>query len=90
MEQESAILEIYKSIQQNKGTSSEYDKLRKEAIELRNEFENDLNKEQKEQLDTLLEHRTLMEEVECREFFIEAFIIATKIMTEVFYNKDKE
>lgn len=88
MEQESAILEIYKSIQRDKETSPEYNRLRRKAIEFRDEFENDLDPEQRKALNELIEQRTVMEEVECREYFIEGFVVATKIMTEVFYKDE--
>ena len=88
MDKESEILEIYKRVQEGKGVSAEYEKERRKSLRLREELENDLEPYQREMLNNLIEQRTIAEEVEMKEYFIEAFKIATRLMTEVFAKDD--
>ena len=85
---DSAILELYNQAQAQHETSPEYKKLQREFIRLKDELENDLDPEQKKLLDRLMELKSEMSSIECQEFYTEAYILATRIMTEVYYNEE--
>ena len=85
---ESIIVEIYKEVLATKNMSHKYNKLRKKCIKHRSEFENNLTKEQRKQLENLIEERTVMDELELREFFIEGFKQGVKKLTEMLCNKE--
>ena len=84
---ESIIVEIYKEVLATKHLSHKYNKLRKKCIKHRSEFESNLTKEQREQLENLIEERTVMDELELREFFIEGFKQGVKKLSEMLCNK---
>ena len=84
---ESTIVKIYKEVLATKHTSHKYNKLRRKCIKHRSEFECNLTEEQKEQLENLIEERTVMDEVELREYFIEGFKQGVKILSEMLCNK---
>lgn len=83
MPNESTIIDIYDKVLQDKNTSPEYNRLRRKCIEQRDKFETNLTEEQRKELDDLIEERTIMDEVELREFFIEGFKRGAKIISEV-------
>lgn len=84
---EGTIVKIYKEVLATKHTSHKYNKLRRKCIKHRSEFECNLTEEQKEQLENLIEERTVMDEVELREYFIEGFKQGVKILSEMLCNK---
>lgn len=85
---DSAILELYNKTQDEHETSPEYKKLQREFIRLKDELDNDLDPHQKKLLDKLIELKNEMASIECQEFYTEAYILATRIMTEVYYNEE--
>lgn len=88
MKDNSAILELYNKTQDEHETSPEYKKLQREFIKLKDELDNDLDPHQKKLLDKLMELKNEMYNIECKEFYTEAYILATRIMTEVYYNEE--
>lgn len=84
---ESTIVEIYKEVLATKHMSHKYNKLRKKCIKHRSKFESNLTEEQREQLENLIEERTVMDELELREFFIEGFRQGVKKLSEMLCNK---
>lgn len=85
---DSAILELYNNAQDKLETSTTYKKLQHQFILLKDELDNDLTPEQKNLLDKLMELKNEMASIECQEFYTDAYITATKIMTEVFYHEE--
>ena len=89
MEQQSVLQELYDKIEE-KGTSPEYDKIRRKSIEHRQIIEKYLTEEQKQELDILMEIKNEMAYQESKEYFIIGFTLATKLMIEVFHNKEDQ
>ena len=85
---DSAILELYNMAQDQHETSPTYKKLQHQFISLKDELDNDLTPEQKNLLDKLMELKNEMASIECQEFYTEAYILATRISTEVFYHDE--
>ena len=90
MEQDSALLKLYDKIEQDRETSTEYNKLRRKSIEYRDIIEKYLTEEQQQELDILMTLKNDMAYQESKEYFIIGFTLATKLMTEVFYNKEDQ
>lgn len=90
MEKENAILELYEYVQMNKTSSKEYSRKQRKFIEAKEEFDKHLIDEQKEQLEILLELCGDMHGQEFQEYFIAGYTIATRLMAEVFINKNEE
>ena len=90
MEKESAILELYEYVQMNKTSSKEYSMKLRKFIEAKEDFDKQLIDEQKEQLEKLLELCGDMHGQEFQEYFIAGYTLATKLMAEVFINKNEE
>ena len=88
MPKESIIEELYNRMVQEEEPSTEYKKEKSRNTQLRDELEMTLTDKQKEQLNILIESRTVMEDIDCKEYFSKGFKIAIKIMTEVFYKED--
>ena len=88
MEKESSILELYEYVQMNKTSSKEYSRKLRKFIEAKEDFDKQLIDEQKEQLENLLELCGDMHGQEFNEYFIAGFTLATKLMAEVFVNKN--
>ncbi len=89
MEKESAILELYEYVQMNKTSSKEYSMKLRKFIEAKENFDKQLIDVQKEQLEKLLELCGDMHGQEFKEYFIAGFTLATKLMAEVFINKNE-
>lgn len=87
MIKESTILEMFDQVEMEKTTSKEYKKLLHRYCDLRETFETKLNEEEKKELDEFITIFEDMGTMEMREFFIDGFTIAVKIMTEVFYKQ---
>lgn len=89
MEQPSALLELYERIEQDKSTNAEYNRIRRKSIELRDIINKRLEQDQREQLDQLMTYKNDMANEECKDYFIEGFSLATRLMIEVFYKEDQ-
>ena len=87
MIKESTILEMFDQVEMEKTTSKEYKKLLHRYCDLREKFETKLNEEEKKELDEFITIFEDMGTMEMREFFIDGFTKAVKIMTEVFYKQ---
>lgn len=87
MENKSTILELYAKVQQDKETNTEYKRLLRKSIELRSLIDQNLTKEQKDDLDKLMTLKNDMSEQECQDFFCEGFKLATNLMIETLYNE---
>ena len=90
MEKESAILELYEYVQMNKTSSKEYYMKLRKFIEVKEDFDKQLIDEQKEQLEKLLELCGDMHGQEYQEYFIARYTLATRLVTEVFIDKNEE
>ena len=90
MEKESAILELYEYVQMNKTSSKEYSMKLRKFIEAKEDFDKHLIDEQKEHLENLLELCVDMHGQEFQEYFITGYALATRIMAEVFIDKNDE
>lgn len=88
MIKESTILEIFDQVQMEKTISKEYKKLLHKYCDLRENFETKLNEEEKKELSELSDVFEDMGTIEMREYFIDGFSIAVKLMTEVFYKQN--
>ena len=90
MEQPSTLLELYERIEQDKPTNAEYNRIRRKSIELRDIIDKRLQEDQKEELDQLMTYKNDMANEECKDYFIIGFTLATKLMIEIFYNKEDQ
>lgn len=81
-------MELYEYVQMNKTSSKEYSRKLRKFIEAKEDFDKQLIDEQKEQLENLLELCGDMHGQEFNEYFIAGFTLATKLMAEVFVNKN--
>ena len=89
MEQPSALQELYEKIEQDKETNAEYNRIRRKSIELRDIIDKRLQEDQKEELDQLITYKNDMANEECKDYFIEGFSLATRLMIEVLYKEDQ-
>ena len=55
---------------------------------LRDQFNKEITSEQQAELNILLQIKTDMEITTARDFFVEGFKVATKLMAEVLYKKE--
>lgn len=83
-----AILELYNNAQDQHETSPAYKKLQREFIRLKDELDNDLDPRQRSLLDRLMELKNEMASIECQEYYTEAYVLATRIMSEVYYHEE--
>ena len=81
------ILELYYKLAGDKRTSIEYKELSRKQVKAKLEFEQSIEEEKSKQLEQLLNITYDMSEIENKEWFIEGYKIATKIMAEV-YNRN--
>ncbi len=88
MAENNTILELYYRIAGDKRTSFEYKELSRKQGKAKIEIEQAIEESQRKQLEQLLNITYDMSEIENKEWFIEGYKIATKIMTEV-YNRNK-
>lgn len=88
MEKESAILELYQVIRQDKLNSNEYTRILRKFNTHREELDKKLDKQCSEELENVLQLMQEMDTQETKEYFIEAFSLATRLMTEVYYKED--
>ena len=90
MEQQNALIELFERIEQDKETNHEYKRLQRKSIELREIIDKRLQEDQKEELNTLMTLKNDMTSEECKDYFIEGFSLATRLMIAVFYHKEDE
>lgn len=88
MKEESYIEALYDKVQQETTTTPEYKRLLRQCIETRENLEKQLNKNQREQLQKLIDIMNNMCSEETLKLFKDGFKIATKIMTEVYSEED--
>ena len=88
MEQSSALLDLYERIEQDKPTNAEYNRIRRKSIELRDIIDKRLEQDQREQLDQLMTYKNDMANEECKDYFIEGFSLAIRLITEAFYKEE--
>lgn len=88
IEQESVILMLYEKVEQEMSSSNEYEEQISKFNILRDQFNKEITPEQQAELTILLQVKTDMESTTAKDFFIEGFKLATRLMTEVFYKED--
>ena len=88
-EQESVILALYEKTEQEMSCSKEYKEQISKFNILRDQFNKEITSEQQTELNILLQIKTDMESTTARDFFVEGFKVATRLMTEVFHKEDK-
>lgn len=87
-EQESIILALYEKTEQEMSSSKEYKEQISKFNILRDQFNKEITSEQQAELNILLQIKTDMEITTARDFFVEGFKVATKLMAEVLYKKE--
>lgn len=88
-EDESVILSLYEKTEQEMSSSKEYKEQISKFNILRDQFNKEITSEQQAELNILLQIKTDMESTTARDFFVEGFKVAIKLMTEVFHKEDK-
>lgn len=89
IEKESIILKLYEQTEQEMPNSKDYAELLSKFNVFRDELDNRLAPSQMEDLITLLQIKNNMESITARNFYVEGFKVATRLMTEVFHKEDK-
>ncbi len=89
IEQESVILKLYEQSEQEMSNSKEYTELLSKFNVCRDDLDDRLAPSQMEDLITLLQIKNDMESITARDYYIEGFKVATRLMTEVFHKEDK-
>ncbi len=87
MDNESGILELYEQVEMNKGTTNQYNKLLREYMVKKDKFVEKLTEEQQEELEDVLQANGELDIQEMKEYFVEGFKIATKLLTDTFYKE---
>ena len=88
MDSENGILELYEQVEMNKGTTNQYNKLLREYIVKKDKFVEKLTDEQQEELEDVLQANGELDIQEMKEYFVEGFKIATKLLTDTFYKEN--
>lgn len=86
MEQSSTLIKLYEIIEQNKETNAEFKRILRKFIELRDTIDKELQEDQRNDLDKLMTYKNDMATEECKDYFINGFTLATRLMIEVLYN----
>ncbi len=71
MEKSSAILELYEQVEMYKGSTPKYQELLKNFNKVRDEFDKQLNDEQKKKLEEILNLLSITDGQEMEEYFVE-------------------
>ena len=71
MEKSSAILELYEQVEMYKDSTPKYKKLLKDFNDTREEFDKQLNDEQKKKLEEIFNLLTIADGQEMEEYFVE-------------------
>jgi hypothetical protein len=85
---ESAILQLYQQVEMYKDNSPEYQKLLGKFNDERDKFDKKLNDADKEELENLFSLLSMANGKEMEEYFVEGFVLGTRLMAEVFYKED--
>ena len=89
IEHESVILALYEKTEQEMSNSKEYTELLSKFNVYRDQFNKKILPSEQEELTELLQFKTDMESITAKDFFVEGFKVATRLMTEVFHKDDK-
>ena len=71
MEKSSTILELYEQVEMYKGSTPKYQELLKNFNKVRDEFDKQLNDEQKKKLEEILNLLSITDGQEMEEYFVE-------------------
>lgn len=71
MEKSSAILELYEQVEMYKGSTPKYQELLKNFNKVRDEFDKQLNDEQKKKLEEIFNLLSIADGQEMEEYFVE-------------------
>ncbi len=82
MENESKILELFEQVEMNKKITPTYRKLLRNFITRKEQYVKLLNEEQRKGLEEILSISGSLDEQEMREYFVEGFKLATRLITE--------
>lgn len=74
--------------EQEISSSKEYKEQISKFNILRDQFNKEITSEQQAELDILLQIKTDMESTTARDFFVEGFKVATRLMAEALYKKE--
>jgi hypothetical protein len=85
---ESVILQLYQQVEMYKDNSPEYQKLLGKFNDERDKFDKKLNDADKEELENLFSLLSMANGKEMEEYFVEGFVLGTRLMAEVFYKED--
>jgi hypothetical protein len=85
---ESVILQLYQQVEMYKDNSQEYQKLLGKFNDKRDKFDKKLNDADKEELENLFSLLSMANGKEMEEYFVEGFVLGTRLMAEVFYKED--
>lgn len=86
-EQESIILKLYEQTENEISNSKDYAELLHKYNILNEKFHKGILPKEQEELTELLQYKTDMESIATRDYFIEGFNVATKLMIEAIYKK---
>lgn len=87
-EQESVILALYEKTEQEMSSSTEYKEQISKFNIIRDQFDKEITSEQQAELNILLQIKTDIESTTARDFFVEGFKVATRLMVEALYGKE--
>lgn len=87
-EQENVILALYEKTEQEMSCSKEYKEQISKFNILRDQFNKEITSKQQAELDILLQIKTDMESTSTRDYFVEGFKVATRLMAEALYKKE--
>lgn len=76
MEKSSAILELYEQVEMYKDSTPQYKKLLKDFNDTREEFDKQLNDEQKKKLEEIFNLLSIADGQEMEEYFVERLCIS--------------
>lgn len=89
IEQESVILKLYEQSEQEMSNSKDYAELLSKYNTYKVKFRAEITENQSQGLEKLLQFKTDMESITARDYYIEGFKVATRLMAEAFSKKEK-
>ncbi len=87
-EQESIILKLYEQTENEMSNSKDYTELLHKYNSYSEKFRKEITYTQAEELENLMQIKTDMESIATRDYFIEGFKVATRLMAEALYKKE--
>ena len=87
-EQESIILKLYEQTENEMSNSNDYAELLYKYNILKEKFNKGILPKEQEELTELLQYKTDMESIATRDYFVEGFKVATRLMVEAIYKKE--